>query len=89
MKHSEVPSLGDVLSGMDTAAAQTAVDIVLLHRDFPAWAVWLPLQGIWTATRPASSRPPGPELPMLWVRGESARQLADRMRATDGQLTSG
>lgn len=89
MGHPHLPGSDDVPSGMDSSAAQTAVELVLLHQEFPAWAVWPPFQGVWSAIRPASSRPPGPGLPMLWVRGESAQQLAERMRDSDWQLTQG
>jgi hypothetical protein len=76
----------DILAGLDKAAARIVADMVTLYRDFPAWAVWLPVQGTWIAIRPASIRPPNPELPMIWVRARSARQLAGQMRAADQTL---
>jgi hypothetical protein len=71
---------------LDPAAARTAAQIIGLYLEFPAWAVWLPVQGIWTAVRPASPHQPAPELPMIWVRAASARELADRMRASEQQF---
>ena len=63
-------------------------EVIVLHRQFPAWAVWLPLAGReWVAVRPASARAPGPDLPLLWARADTATGLADRMRRADGQLS--
>jgi len=63
--------------------------LLALSREFPAWAVWLPHRGRpWIATRAASSRAPGPGLPMVWTDAPSAPELAARMRAVDGQLPS-
>lgn len=64
--------------------ALTAEAAVLLH-EHPGWAVWLPRdrRGEWTAARAASTRPPGPDVPMLWVRAGTADELAHMMRAAD------
>jgi hypothetical protein len=62
-------------------------EFVALHRDHPLWAVWMPSGGRgWVAVRPASSRPPGPEQPMVWVSAVSATELADLMDATDAGI---
>jgi hypothetical protein len=80
--------LSDVLahagaSGHVRALAQAA----LVMHDHPAWAVWLPAHGSgWTATRPAGSRPPGPNLPMLWVHADTAEQLVGLIQAADSQI---
>jgi hypothetical protein len=59
----------------------------LLVRAFPCWAIWQPVgSGEWTAVRPASSRLPDPELPMVWVQAANAGELADRMWRTDTQV---
>jgi hypothetical protein len=72
-----------------TAAASDPLIIILarLSRAFPAWAVWLP-QGRrpWTALRPASARPPGPRLPLVWVQAATGAELAAQMRAADEQI---
>jgi hypothetical protein len=61
--------------------------LIALHREFPAWAVWLPHRGgPWVATRMASSRAPCPGLPVVWVDGVSVTDLAGRMRSVDAQL---
>jgi hypothetical protein len=49
----------EALAGLDTDARQVIAEVIMLHREFPAWAVWLPGQGhAWTAVRPASARAP-------------------------------
>jgi 3-deoxy-D-manno-octulosonic-acid transferase len=67
-------------------AARVAAELITLYGEFPAWAVWLPAGGTWTAVRPASSRPPDPRLPMIWVHAASAGELAVAMRASQAQL---
>ena len=85
-----MPSLPDALAGLDTGARRAVTEFIVLHRQFPAWAVWLPHQGRpWTALRPASARVPAPDLPMIWVHAATAADLADRMRAADDQLSPG
>jgi hypothetical protein len=77
----------EMLAGLGTDARQVIAEVIMLHREFPAWAVWLPGQGRpWTAVRPASARAPSPDLPMVWVHGVTPADLADRMRAVDRQL---
>jgi hypothetical protein len=80
---------GDRHAGLNGAATRTAVELLGLYREFPAWAVWLPAGGTWVALRPASSRQPAPELPMIWVTASSAMELASRMRAAQQQLGGG
>jgi hypothetical protein len=81
------PLLLDALAGLDVEARRAVVQGIALYREFPAWAVWLPHGGRpWAAVRPASARPPGPEVPMIWVQAETAADLAARMRRADAQL---
>jgi hypothetical protein len=82
--------LPEALNGLDPEARQAIIQVITLHRELPAWAVWLPHAGrLWTAVRPASARAPGPDLPMIWVRSAAtAAELAERMRAVDEQLAS-
>jgi len=76
-------------------AAQVAVEeeaslaeAVILLRDHPQWAIWRPASGSnWAAIRPASSRPPAPELPTMWVHAHAASELARLMRACDEQVS--
>ena len=82
------PLLLETLAGLDTGASQAVTEMIVLHCQFPAWAVWLPYRGRrWTAVRPASARAPGPDLPMIWVQAVTAAELAARMRGADAQLT--
>jgi len=63
-------------------------EATILMRDHPQWAIWLPARGgDWTAVRPASARPPTPELPTIWVHADTARELARIMHAADEQLS--
>jgi hypothetical protein len=63
-------------------------EAIILLRDHPHWAIWLPASGAdWNAIRPASSRPPSPELPTIWVHADTASELARLMRSTDGQVS--
>jgi hypothetical protein len=79
-------ALAHVAPGGDREAIS---QLIALSLEFPAWAVWLPHRGRpWIATRAASSRPPGPGLPMVWADAISAAELAAKMRAVDGQLPS-
>ena len=81
------PPLLEALAGLDAEARQAISEVVVLCREFPAWAVWLPHGGRqWTAVRPASARAPGPDLPMIWVHAAVPAELAERMRGVDGQL---
>ncbi len=85
-----MPSLPDALAGLGTEARQAVTEFIVLHRQFPAWAVWLPHQGRpWTALRPVSARVPAPDLSMIWAHATTAADLANRMRAPDDQLSPG
>lgn len=77
----------DLLGRLGAAADVHALaEAAILMHDHPRWAVWIPRdQAGWTAARPASSRRPAPELPMLWINAESASELADMMDSADGQ----
>jgi hypothetical protein len=76
-----------LLAGLDAGARQVMAEVIGLHREFPAWAVWLPSPaGSWAAARPASGRAPGPGLPMVWVHAGTAARLAERMRRVEQQL---
>jgi len=86
--HGIEPPLLEALAGLDPEARQAVSEVVVLYREFPAWAVWLPHGGRqWTAVRPASARAPGPDLPMIWVHAATPAELAGRMRGVDAQLT--
>lgn len=80
--------LGDVLA--HTGASDQVLGLgqaVLLMHEHPAWAIWLPTHGSgWTATRPVGVRPPGPDLPMLWVHAETAAELTRMIQSADGQI---
>jgi hypothetical protein len=86
--HEIPPLLQDALAGLDPGTLQELTEVIVLHRQLPAWAVWLPHRGgEWVAVRPASARAPGPDLPLLWAHADNATGLADRMRRADGQLS--
>ena len=80
---------GDLLAQLGTNAhVRALVEAAILIHDHPHWAIWVPRgQAGWTAVRPASSRPPAPELPMLWISAGSASELARMMDSADGQAT--
>jgi hypothetical protein len=70
--------------------ALAIAEVVALFRDHPQWALWLPGPGdAWVAARSAGSRPPGPEVPMIWVRAGTASELGGRMSQADVSLASG
>lgn len=75
----------DVLDSPDELAVVIAVQLTALHLSFPAWGIWPPANGQWTAIRPASTRPPAPDLPMIWLQAATPAQLAAMMRAADQQ----
>ena len=77
----------DVLERHGVTDALTLAEVAVLYRDHPRWAVWMPVAGgEWAAMRPAGSRPPGPEVPMLWVRAGTAAELGGRMSRADAGL---
>jgi hypothetical protein len=74
----------------ESDAAKSVSDAAGLLRVHPHWAVWLPGSGgRWTAVRPLTSRPPGPELPMLWVHADTSSELGRLMRDADEQISRG
>ena len=74
------PVIANVLERLGFAAALALAEVAVLHRDHPRWAVWVPAAGgEWAAARPAASRPPGPDVPMLWVRAGTAAELGGLM----------
>jgi hypothetical protein len=80
-------ALGDALDQLGARSVRVLVEAAILLRAFPRWAIWLPpTGGTWTAARSADSRPPGPEIPMIWVTAGTASELADRLRTIDSQL---
>jgi hypothetical protein len=59
-----------------------------LLRSHPRWAIWLPVgSSDWAAIRPASSQPPSPELPTIWVHAATPSELARLMRRADEQVS--
>jgi hypothetical protein len=82
------PPLLEALAGVGPEAGQAIAEAIGLHRDFPAWAVWLPYGGRpWIAVRPASARVPGPDLPMIWTTAATVSELAARMASVNAQLS--
>lgn len=83
----EEAQMREALTGLEPAARQTLAETVMLLRDHPLWAIWMPAdRGDWAAARPASSRPPGPDQPLVWVHAAAPGELANLMRAADTQL---
>jgi len=86
--HGALPPLAEALAGLGPEAGQAMIEVIMLHREFPAWAVWLPHGGRpWVAVRPASARAPGPDLPMIWTTAPTAAELATRMESVNAQLS--
>ena len=51
------PPLAEALAGLDAEARSAVGQVVVLYREFPAWAVWLPHSSRgWVAVRAASAR---------------------------------
>ncbi len=79
---------GDVTAALVTQERTAIAEAIVLMRNHPQWAIWLPAGGSdWTAIRPASSRLPAPELPTIWVHAGTARDLALLMQAADEQVS--
>lgn len=78
-------------AGYGAADAETFAVVAALCRDHPRWAVWPPASpgGQWTAVRPAGSRSPGPEVPMVWVQAATTVELGEGMRHADAALKPG
>lgn len=88
MNDDALAALGDVLDRLGAGSVGVLVQAAFLLRAYPRWAIWLPADGReWTAIRPAGSRPPSPEMPMLWVKAATAGELARKIRAADDQLS--
>ena len=82
-------ALGVALDRLGVGSVRGLAEVALLVRGFPQWAVGRQASGrLWVAVRSAGSRPLGPETPTVWARAGSAAELADRMRAGDGGLSS-
>ena len=80
-------ALGVALDRLGAHDVRDLIEAVVLTRAFPRWAIWRPIAGgVWTAVRPASSRSPGPELPMVWMQAATAGELAELMRRAEGQV---
>jgi hypothetical protein len=89
-KAQALTALGDAMERLDAGSIRVLVEVAILLRAHPQWAIWLPVGGReWTAVRPAGSSPPSPEIPMIWVRAATAGELADMMRRADSQLLPG
>jgi hypothetical protein len=80
-------ALGNALDQLGVGSVRVLAEAAVLLRAYPRWAVWLAANGReWTAVRPAGSMAPGPEAPMIWVRAETAGQLAVLMQRANQQL---
>jgi hypothetical protein len=78
----------NVTATLVTRERTAIAEAIVLMRNHPQWAIWLPASGSdWAAIRPASSRPPAPELPTIWVHAGTARDLARLMQAADEQIS--
>ena len=78
----------DSARAVSVTTVEEGVEAVILLRVHPQWAIWLPASGgDWTAIRPASSRPPSPELPTIWIYADTASELAQLMRSADEQVS--
>jgi len=85
-----ISAVRGVFEQVGSANAQGLGEVVSLYLDYPLWAVWLPADNHeWVAVRPAGSRPPAPEVPMIWVAAETAVELGARMRVADAGLPPG
>jgi hypothetical protein len=85
-----VSAVRDLLEQYGVADGRTLAEAVMLQRDHPRWAIWLPAAGgWWAAVRPVGLRPSGPEMPMLWVRADTAQELGARMQQADAGLPPG
>jgi hypothetical protein len=85
-----VTVLGEALDRLGAGGIRVLAEVAVLLHVHPRWAVWLPAgDREWTAVRPAGSVPPGPEVPTVWARAETAGQLAVLMQRADEQLAGG
>jgi hypothetical protein len=80
-------ALGDALDQLGAGSVRALAEAAILLHAFPQWAIWLPpAGGTWTAVRPADSRSPEPEIPMIWVEARTASELADKMQTIDARI---
>jgi hypothetical protein len=85
-----VVAAGGVLDRLGARGLRAAAEAAVLLYEHPRWAIWLPgAGGEWVAVRPAGSRPPGQEMPMVWVRAGTAGGLAAQMVRADAALSGG
>ena len=88
--HGIPPALINALSGLDPHTVQAITEVIVLHREFPEWAAWLPDGSRrWVAVRVASARAPSPEVPLIWVAAGTAAELGARMRRANAGLSPG
>jgi hypothetical protein len=84
------PRLREVLVSLDAPDRRAVADLVVLHAEFPAWAVRVPRGGEeWRAVRSASDRVPDAGLPLVWAGAATAEELAGRMRRIDAWFREG
>jgi hypothetical protein len=82
--------LGGVLDMLGARGMRVLAEAAVLLHTHPPWAVWLPAGGReWVAVRPASSQPPAPEMPSVWVTARTAGELAEKMMRADDALPGG
>lgn len=83
-------ALGDALDRLGASGLRIVAEAALLLLRHPHWAVWLPVgEHEWAAVRSAGSRPPGLDVPMLWVHASTAGELADKMMRAETALSGG
>lgn len=81
-------ALGEALDRLGAGSVRGFAEAAFLVRAFPQWAICRHAEGrLWIAVRSVGSRPLGPEMPTVWVRAESAGELAERMRAGNSGLS--
>lgn len=81
-------AVGGMLDRFGARNLRVVAEAAVLLHEHPQWAVWLPaVGGEWVAVRPAGSRPPDKEMPMIWVRAGTAAELAAEMLRADVALS--
>ena len=80
-------ALGEALDRLGADGVRILAEVAVLVCAHPQWAIWIPGDGRpWAAVRSAGSRPPGPEVPLVWTQAGTAGELAVRIRAVDDAL---